>query len=84
MLLLLSAIGYAAAVMWLIGQETRLVFQAGSTLATGRPPFPYEQIDVPRDDGAVQFAWAMPAADAAAPIDSDSAAIAKVLFMCPP
>ena len=68
MLLLLSAIGYAAAVMWLIGQETRLVFQAGSTLATGRPPFPYEQIDVPRDDGAVQFAWAMPAADAAAPI----------------
>ena len=63
MLLLLSAMGYAAAVMWLIGQEARLVFQAGSTLATGRPPFPYEQIDVPRDDGAAQFAWAMPAED---------------------
>ena len=67
-LLLLSAMGYAAAVMWLIGQETRLVFQAGSTLATGRPPFPYEQVDVPRDDGASQFAWAMPAADPAAPV----------------
>ena len=67
-LLLLSAMGYAAAVMWLIGQETRLVFQAGSTLGTGRPPFPYEQVDVPRDDGAAQFAWAMPAADPAAPV----------------
>ena len=53
---------YAAAVMWLIGEETRLVFEAGSTLATGRPPFAYEQIDIPRDDGASQFAWAMPAA----------------------
>jgi fermentation-respiration switch protein FrsA (DUF1100 family) len=61
-LLLISAGGYAMAVMWLIGEETRLVFQAGSTLATGRPPFPYEQIDVPREDGASQFAWAMPAA----------------------
>jgi uncharacterized protein len=60
MLLLLSAIGYGAAVMWLIGEETRLVFQAGSTLATGRPPFPYQQIEIPREDGAVQFAWAMP------------------------
>ena len=37
--------------MWLIGRETQLVFQAGSTLATGRPPFPYEQVDVPRPDG---------------------------------
>jgi fermentation-respiration switch protein FrsA (DUF1100 family) len=67
-LLLLSVLGYAAAVMWLIGQESRLVFQAGSTLATGRPPFPYEQVDVPRDDGAAQFAWAMPAADPAAQV----------------
>jgi len=59
MLLLLSAFGYGAAVMWLIGQETRLVFQAGSTLATGRPPEPFEQIAVPRADGVRQFAWAM-------------------------
>jgi fermentation-respiration switch protein FrsA (DUF1100 family) len=67
-LLLLSAMGYAAAVMWLIGQETRLVFQAGSALGRGRPPFPYERVDVPRDDGAAQFAWVMPAADPASPI----------------
>ena len=67
-LLLLSAMGYAAAVIWLIGQEARLVIQAGSTLATGRPPFPYEQIDLPREDGAAQFAWAMPAENPAAPV----------------
>ena len=59
LLLILAAIGYAAAVAWLIRQETRLVFRAGSTLATGRPPFPYEQVDVPRGDGARQFGWVM-------------------------
>jgi uncharacterized protein len=63
MLLLLSAIAYVTVVMWLIGRETQLVFQAGSTLATGRPPFPYEQIDVPRSDAVRQFAWVMPAGD---------------------
>jgi dipeptidyl aminopeptidase/acylaminoacyl peptidase len=62
-LLLLSAIGYAAAVMWLVGRETQLVFQAGSTLATGRPPFPYEQVDLPRADGVQQFAWVMRTGD---------------------
>ena len=68
MLLLLSALGYVSVVMWLISQEARLVFQAGSTLATGRPPFPYEQVDIPRDDAAAQFAWAMPAEDPAAQV----------------
>jgi uncharacterized protein len=56
-LLAIAAIAYVAAGMWFIRQETRLVFQAGSTLATGRPPFPYEQIDIPRADGVAQFAW---------------------------
>jgi fermentation-respiration switch protein FrsA (DUF1100 family) len=58
-LLALAAAGYAAVVLWLIRQETRLVFEAGSTLAVGRPSFPYEQIDLPRADGARQFAWVM-------------------------
>jgi fermentation-respiration switch protein FrsA (DUF1100 family) len=62
-LLFISAIGYGLAVMWLIGSETKLVFQAGSTLATGRPPFPYEQVDVPRPDGTQQFAWVMRGGD---------------------
>lgn len=56
-LLLIAAMGYAAAVLYLITQETRLVFQAGQTLSTARPAFPYDQIDVPRSDGRRQFAW---------------------------
>ncbi len=58
-LLLIAAMGYGAAVLYLITQETRLVFQAGQTLSAGRPEFPYEHIDVPRSDGARQFAWVM-------------------------
>ena len=53
------ALGYGAGVLYLITQETRLVFQAGRTLGTARPSFPYEQIDVPRTDGAQQFGWVM-------------------------
>ena len=68
MLLTLCAIGYATAVMWLIGQEARLVFQAGSTLATGRPPFPYEQISLTGAASLDQFAWAMPSGDEAAKV----------------
>ena len=58
-LLLIAAMGYAAAVLYLLTQETRLVFQAGQTLSAARPDFPYEQIDVPRRDAARQFAWVM-------------------------
>ena len=39
------------------------MFEAGSTLATGRPAFPYEQIDVPCRWGPAQFAWVMRAAE---------------------
>jgi len=53
------AIGYGVGVLYLITQETRLVFQAGRTLGTARPSFPYEQIDVPRTDGEQQFGWVM-------------------------
>lgn len=55
-------IGYASVVLWLMSQETRLVFQAGAVLGPSRPPFAYEQIELPRSDGARQFAWKMPAA----------------------
>jgi uncharacterized protein len=58
-LLLIAVMGYAAAVLYLLTQETRLVFQAGQTLSAARPEFPYEQIEVPRSDGARQFAWVM-------------------------
>ncbi len=58
-LLIVAALGYAIAIVWLITQETRIVFQAGRTLAPSRPTFPYEQIDIPRVGGARQFAWLM-------------------------
>ncbi len=58
-LLLIAAMCYGAAVLYLITQETDLVFQAGRTLAESRPSFPYEHIDIPRTDGARQFAWIM-------------------------
>lgn len=62
-LLGLAAAGYAAAVVWLIAQESRIVFEATKTLGDDRPPFAYEQIDLPRGDGARQFAWVMPQGD---------------------
>ena len=68
LLLWLSVAGYAAAVLWLMTQETRIVVQSIQTLGDARPPFPYEHVELPRQDGARQFAWAMPAgqeADAA-------------------
>lgn len=59
-LLGIVVLGYGVSVIWLMTQETRLVFQAGETLSAGRPPFAFEQIDIPRGDGARQFAWRMP------------------------
>jgi fermentation-respiration switch protein FrsA (DUF1100 family) len=64
-LLGMAALGYTLAALWLMTQETRMVFQAGSTLAAGRPPLPFEQIDLPRPDGARQFAWVMEQDEAA-------------------
>jgi pimeloyl-ACP methyl ester carboxylesterase len=59
LLLWLAVAGYAAAVLWLMSQETKIVFQAIQTLGDARPPFPYEQIELPHADGARQFAWLM-------------------------
>jgi pimeloyl-ACP methyl ester carboxylesterase len=58
-------VGYTGAILWLLSQETRLVFEAGAVLGPKRPPFPYEQVNLPRADGAQQFAWVMPAGVAA-------------------
>jgi fermentation-respiration switch protein FrsA (DUF1100 family) len=58
-LVLILATMYCLAIVWLISQETRLVFQAGGALDTVRPTFPYQQVDVRRADGAVRYAWLM-------------------------
>ena len=53
----LAALLYLGALAFLVTQETRLVFRAGRPLGEGRPSFAYEQLDLPRADGARQFAW---------------------------
>lgn len=58
-LVVVSVSAYAAAVVWLMTQETELIFRTDVAKADVRPSFPYEQIDVPRDDGVRQFAWRM-------------------------
>src|SRR4029453_15280378 len=58
-LLVIAAIGYGGVVIWLMTQETRLVFQAGATLAPTRPPFPFEQVDIPHHDGPQRFGWVL-------------------------
>jgi uncharacterized protein len=67
LLLWLAVAGYAAGVVWMMVQETRIVFQAVETMGEGRPPFDYEQIDLPREDGARQIAWVMQHEDPNAP-----------------
>src|SRR5690348_10114150 len=57
---------YGSALAWLVTQETRIVFEAGRPLGEARPTFDYEQLAVPRKDGARQFAWAIPNPDARA------------------
>ena len=65
-LALVATVGicYIAAILFLMSQETRLVFQAGRPLGEGRPAFPFTQIDIPRADGARQFGWVMENPDA--------------------
>jgi uncharacterized protein len=56
---LVAVFGYATAVARLMVQETELIFRTGVARVDAKPPFPYEQIDIPRADGARQFAWVM-------------------------
>ena len=57
---------YVAAAVWLMTQETRLVFRAGSTLGSARPAPPVTQVDIQRADGLRQFGWEMRRAEALA------------------
>jgi fermentation-respiration switch protein FrsA (DUF1100 family) len=59
-LLVLAVLGYGAGVLYLVAREARLVSRSGRTLGVARPSFPFEQVDIPRADGARQFAWLMP------------------------
>jgi fermentation-respiration switch protein FrsA (DUF1100 family) len=45
-------------------QETELIFRTTAARVDASPPFPYTQIDLPRADGARQFAWRIDGRDA--------------------
>lgn len=65
-LLVLTVLGYAAAVLYLANRQARVVARSGRSLGPARPSFPFEQVDIPRVDGARQFAWLMPEPTASA------------------
>lgn len=54
-----AALGYGAAVGYLMTQETRLVFAAGRPLAESRPSGAFDQVDITRADGQRQFGWVL-------------------------
>ena len=58
-LVALAAVAYAGALVHLMIQETELIFRTSAARADTKPPFAYTQIDLPRADGARQFAWRM-------------------------
>ena len=62
--LLLAVLLYGGAMVWLVTNETRLVFQAGAPLGDRRPAQPYEQLDqvAEADHQPNALAWLMPAA----------------------
>ena len=65
-----AACVYAAAVLFLISQETRLVFEHGRPLGPLRPSQPFEQIEMqpPHQGGDIRpFAWVMRHAESDAP-----------------
>lgn len=57
-LALLPIVAYAGAMVWLVTQETALIFQAGRPLGDLRPQTPYEQVFLDAESGR-QPAWVM-------------------------
>jgi dipeptidyl aminopeptidase/acylaminoacyl peptidase len=76
-LVVVASGAYAAAVVRLMTQETELIFRTGAARADTQPPFPYERVELPRTDGARQFAWRIERK----PIDEKSIEPTWVLFL---
>jgi uncharacterized protein len=64
---ILAIAGYAGAVVWLITQETRIVFEAGRSLGDLRPAAPFEDVSIERAGEPRQRLWIM-----RAPVDSEA------------
>ena len=69
---------YSGAVVYLMTQETRLVFAAGRPLAASRPQQPFEQVQLDPSDPSRQFAWMMRRASARS---ADAGSAPWVLFL---
>jgi len=78
-LVLLIGVAYAAATVRLMLQENELIFRTAVARADSKPSFGYEQIDLPRTDGARQFAWIM--RNGSRPANGDDARERWVLYL---
>ena len=58
-LVVVAAVSYVGAIVWLIANETRLVFAAGQPLGQLRPSAPFEEIAIPGGSGPQQLFWVM-------------------------
>ena len=70
----LAIFGYLGAMLWLVSQETRLVFDSGRPLGDLRPAAPFEEVWLDRGEDPRQRLWLVRAA-------ADSAARPWVLFL---
>jgi fermentation-respiration switch protein FrsA (DUF1100 family) len=64
-LAIVVVLAYAGAIVWLVTQETRLVFEAGAPLGDRRPALPFEQVPAAAIAGprrADELMWVMRAA----------------------
>lgn len=71
---ILAILAYAGAMIWLVTQETRMVFAAGRPLGDLRPAAPFEEVWIERADAPRQRLWVMRAA-------SDAASRSWVLYL---
>ena len=56
---ILAIVAYGGAMIWLVTQETRIVFEAGRPLGDLRPAAPFEEVVVDRGDQPRQRLWVM-------------------------
>jgi hypothetical protein len=61
-----AAVLYCGAIVWLVSQETTLIFRAGRPMGDLRPKVPYEQVALTEEGGAQPIAWVMRGAPDAA------------------
>jgi uncharacterized protein len=61
---------YCGAVVWLMANETELIFEAGQATGAVRPAPPFEEISVPGSTGPRERIWIMRASSAGAPADA--------------